>query len=174
MKIVPPYTVEFLRITLLEVLFIVYDLSFYMIFQANGRLKENALICPAMDIAAFAVVFVIYRMGGSVLAIAWALLILTIVQGMIVKPWLAVCLHGYTWREFTTIFARNGLVLFCSLIFPLLVVYMGDNTLFTSFLMIIVSVVSVLFSAYLFGFNKATRYSFNVMIAAFINKVIHK
>lgn len=174
LKIVPSYTVEFLRITLLEVLFIVYDLSFYMIFQANGRLKENALICPAMDIVAFAVVFVIYRMGGSVLAIAWALLILTIVQGMIVKPWLAVCLHGYTWREFTSIFARNGLVLFCSLIFPLLIAYMGDNTLFTSFLMIIVSVVSVLFSAYLFGFNKTTRYSFNVMVTTFINKVIHK
>lgn len=174
LKIVPPYTVEFLRITLLEVLFIVYDLSFYMIFQANGRLRENALICPAMDIVAFAIVFTIYRMGGSVLTIAWALLILTIVQGMVVKPWLAVRLHGYTWREFTVIFVRNGLVLLCSLIFPLLVAYVSDDTLFTSCLIIIVSIISVLISVYLLGFNKTTRQSFNVMTTTFLNKIIHK
>lgn len=170
LKIVPPYTVEFLRITLLEVLFIVYDISFYMIFQANGRLKENALICPTMDIVAFGLVFVIYQMGGSVLTIAWALLILTIAQGMVVKPWLAVCLHGYKWRDFTAIFARNGLVLSCSLIFPLLVAYVGDNTLFTSFLIIIVSVISVLVSVYLFGFNKNIRQGLNVIVTTFINK----
>lgn len=174
LKIVPPYTVEFLRITLLEVLFVVYDLSFYMIFQATGRLKENALICPAMDIVAFVIVFVIYQMGGSVLTIAWTLLILTITQGMIVKPWLAVCLHGYKWGDFTSIFARNSLVLFCSLIPPLFLVYICNDTIFTSLLLMLVSIISVLFWGYLFGFNKADKQSFNAMIILLINKVTHK
>ncbi|WP_455664438.1 polysaccharide biosynthesis protein [Phocaeicola sp.] len=174
LKIVPPYTVEFLRITLLEVLFIVYDVSFYMIFQATGRLKENALICPAMDIVAFAIVFVIYQIGGSVLSIAWALLMLTIVQGMIVKPWLAVCFHGYKWKEFISIFVRNGVVLFCSLIFPLPIVYFCGDTLFSSFLIVLTSVVSVLVLAYLFGFDKATQKSFNVIVTTFVNKIVRK
>ena len=90
LKDVPPYATEFLQIALIEMLFFVYDVSFFQIFQAEGRLKENSIICPVMDLVGFGLIYVVYLLGGDVLAIAWMMLILTLVQGMIVKPWLAV------------------------------------------------------------------------------------
>ena len=118
LKEVPVYTTEFLQLVLLEMLFYVYDASFYQIFQSEGRLKENAIICPVMDLIGLAIVYIVYMYGGSVLAIAYCMLFLTIIQGMVVKPWLAVRLFGYKWSDFFRVFGNNSIVFVTSAILP--------------------------------------------------------
>lgn len=174
LKNVPEYTVPFLRLTLIEILFVVYDISYYMIFQATGRLKENALICPTMDLVAFAAVYLIYYCGGDVLAIAWALVILTIAQGMIVKPWLAIRYHGYTSKEFLIVFYRNGLVFATATVLPLVVYCLLDRSLVSSLLVILTAIISVIIATYSFGFSKENKARFNEMIKYIINKIRKK
>lgn len=154
---VPEYTVEFLQIVLLEMLFYVYDVTFYQIFQAEGRLKENAIICPVMDFVVLGIIYFIYRAGGNVLLIAWGMLFLTIVQGMLVKPWLSVKLFGYKWAEFVKVFMNNITVLTASSIIPVTIYYYSKETLVNNIFIIITSVMSVCISSCIIGLNRRDR-----------------
>ena len=167
---VPEYTTEFLRIVLLEMLVYVYDVTFYQIFQVEGRLKENAIICPMVDFIVLFIIYLLYKNGGSVLWIAWGMLFLTIVQGMIIKPYLAVHLFGYEWRDFIKVFANNLFVLMFSLIIPSVIVICYEYCI-NNLIVIVSSVVSVCISAYFIGLNKYDRKRINEII---IKKIIHK
>lgn len=169
---VPEYTVEFLQIVLLELLFYVYDVTFYQIFQSEGRLKENAIICPVMDFVVLVIIYFIYRAGGNVLWIAWGMLFLTIMQGMVVKPILAIRMFGYSWSEFIKVFINNAIVFVTSAALPLIIVYtsiVGDSII-ANLLLIMLSILTVCISSYMFGLNKKDRESVNKLIFDRIRK----
>lgn len=170
LKKVPQYTTEFLQITLIEILFLVYDISFYMIFQATGRLKENAIICPITDLIVLVIIYIIYSLGGNVLWIAWGMLFLTILQGGFIKPWLAVKLFKYKWRDFINIFYRNTLVLILSAIFPYLLYLEEEKTIINQLCIIIVSCISTLTFSFLLGFNKQEKQNIKSIILSKIKK----
>ena len=48
LDVVPPYTVIFLQLIVIQSLFQVFDTTFYYALYANGRLRENALISPTL------------------------------------------------------------------------------------------------------------------------------
>lgn len=169
---VPEYTVEFLQIVLLEMLFYVYDVTFYQIFQAEGRLKENAIICPVMDFVVLGIIYFIYRTGGNVLWIAWGMLFLTIMQGMVVKPMLAIRMFGYSWSEFIKVFINNAIVFVASAIIPFAIVYkanIGDG-IASNLSFIFLSIIAVCVASYLFGLNKNDRERVNKLILDRIRK----
>ena len=168
---VPQFTTEFLQIVLLEMLVYVYDVTFYQIFQAEGRLKENAIICPITDFIVLAIIYVLYKYGGSVLWIAWGMLFLTIVQGMIVKPYLAVSYFAYEWRNFIRVYLNNLCVLVASLPIPALITCYKNEYYGWNVLTIVVSVISACASAYILGFNKQERLHFNQII---MRKFLHQ
>ena len=68
---VPEYTVPFLQLVIIQSLFQVFDTSFYTALYAKGRIKENALISPMISLLSFPVVFVLFKMGASPLALSW-------------------------------------------------------------------------------------------------------
>lgn len=154
---VPQYAVEFMQIGMLEMLFFVYDVTFYQIFQAEGRLKENAILCPIMDFVALSGVYVYYLLGGNVLAIAWCMVLLTVAQGLWLKPYLAVRLFGYTWKDFFKVYYNNMKVLVVSLIIPCVFLYLLDESTFNGLFIIVISLVSVLLSSYYVGLSKVER-----------------
>ena len=166
---VPQYTTEFLKIALVEMLFYVYDVSFYQIFQAEGRLKENAMLCPLSDLVGFGIVYLIYYFGGSVFVIAWAMLVLTIIQGMIIKPMLAIKLFKYKFSDFWDVFINNIKVLLISVVLPLVVYSILPSSLFSGIFVIFISITSVLLTSYFIGLNKADR----TFIANMIRTRIH-
>lgn len=157
LKEVPPYSTEFLQISLFEMLFYVYDVVFYQIFQAEGKLKENAIICPIMDLVGMVIVYVVYLMGGCVLAIGWLMLILTLLQGMIVKPWLAVRMFNFKWYDFVDVYLNNLKVMIASLLIPLLIYYTIQHTVMINILLIFVSIITVLLSSYYIGMTAEER-----------------
>lgn len=169
---VPEYTVEFLQIVLLEMLFYVYDVTFYQIFQTEGRLKENAIICPAMDFVVLGIIYFIYCAGGNVLWIAWGMLFLTIMQGMIVKPLLAIHMFGYSWSEFIKVFINNAVVFIASAIIPFAIKYIvgfGDGAV-GNFAIILLCIFLVCFASYKFGLNKKDRARVNKIVMDKIRK----
>lgn len=155
LKDVPEYTTEFLQIVLLEMLFFVYDVSFYQIFQSEGRLKENGIICPIMDLTGLAIVFFIYKnMGGGVLSIAWCMLILTMTQGMIVKPVLAIKMFGYKWKDFLKVFSNNAIVFIVAALVPFVMYKYCEPGNITNLLIIVVSMTSALLASFFLGISK--------------------
>lgn len=171
LKVVPEYAVEFTRITLLEVLFAVYDLSFYMIFQATGRLKENALICPIMDIIAFIVVYIVYKLGGGVLFIGWTLLALSILQGMLVKPFLAVRLFGYKWADFLHIYYRNFIVIIVAFAGSFVIqCLLNGESIWSHILILFSSLLYTVAVVYLIGFRQLEKERIKAILLNIIKK----
>lgn len=170
LKDVPEYTTEFLRLVLLEMLFYVYDVCFYQIFQAEGRLKENAIICPLLDFVGLGIVCAVYALGGNVLAIAWCMLILTMSQGLLVKPWLAVRLFGYKWKDFINVFLNNLLVFVVATLLPFILYMLLPRGVLYSIIIIVLSMVSSLLSSFYIGFSKDDQ----VKVIQFIKSKIHK
>lgn len=156
---VPVYTSAFLKIALVEMLFYIYDVTFYQIFQAEGRLKENAIICPLMDLVGLIIVFIVYKLGGSVLAIAWMMLALTVIQGMFVKPWLAIKMFGFKWKDFTLVFFNNFKVTIAAAFLPIILYYTIQPTVVFNIFLILFSVLTVLLSSFYVGMTKSERRS---------------
>lgn len=156
---VPYPTIGFTRIIILEALFLVYDLSFYMIFQAAGRLKENALLCPTLDLIGFVIIFLIYKMGGNILTVGWASLALTCAEGMVLKPLLAIKYFNYHWNDFLQIFCKNGMVFLASIILPILLYsfFPEKRNIAIHIVSILISIMGVGLSAYYLGVTNRER-----------------
>ena len=167
---VPEYTVEFMRLVLIELLFFVYDVSFYQIFQSEGRLKENAIICPILDVIGIAVVAFLYSIGGSVLIIGWCMIILSFLQGVIVKPWLAIKFFGYAIRDFVKVYVNNIVVLLIASIIPCVFSHVLPDGIFNSCVIIILSMISVIITVFLFGLNETERHQIKRIIYSRIAK----
>ena len=167
---VPEYTVEFMQIALLEMLFYVYDVTFFQIFRTEGRLKENAIICPIIDMIGLAIVYIIYLFGGNVLVIGWCMVILTIIEGMIVKPLLAKRLFGYELKDFLKVYANNMKVLLASLVIPTAAYFYLGNSSAKSVFIILLSVLSALLSSFFVGLTKVERSKIKEIVLNKLNK----
>lgn len=167
---VPEYSVEFMQIGMLEMLFFTYDVTFYQIFQTEGRLKENAILCPIMDLVGLTIVYMYYMIGGNVLAIAWLMVILTVAQGVWLKPYLAVRLFDYSWKDFFMVYLNNIKVFVASLIVPVLMAYLLSDNIITGLLIIVISVISALLSSYFLGFTSDERMKVKEMVLAKLRK----
>ncbi len=170
LKEVPQLSSAFLKIALLEMLFYVYDVTFFQIFQSEGRLKENGLICPIMDFIGFAIVYLIYLCGGSVLSIAWMMVALTVLQGMVVKPYLAVRMFGFKWSDFLSVYKNNLLVTLTSVLLPAIIYLSFEHNYLVYILLIIISVVMVLLSSFYVGMTINER----KMIKELVLSKVHK
>ena len=174
LKNVPEYAVAFVRLSLVEILFFVYDISLYTLFQAKGRLKENALISPLLDIVAFVSVAIVYMAGGSLLAIGWAMLILSFVHGVIVKPFLAVRLFNCRWVDFIQTFVRTFSVLLTSSTIPFILFRNLSEDGNNRIIIIMVSIVCVPIASYLFGITRKEKNTLKEGLAHIIKRYRNK
>lgn len=158
---VPEYATEFLQLTMITSLFTVFDLSFYTALYAKGQIKENAILCPALEFVAFPIIYLMFRMGASPMAYAWCVMFLTAIIGMVLKPWLVVRIVGYRWSEIIAVFISCAKVFIFSIPVPvILCLYRGR--LFISItqefiILVIVSVLSVSITVWFVGMNKELR-----------------
>lgn len=154
---VPEYTEEFMQIAMIEMLFYCYDITFFQIFQTEGRLKENAIICPLMDLLGLFIVYLYYLRGGNVLAIAWCMVLLTLLQGCFVKPYLAIRLFNYKWKDFLDVFYNNLKVFIVSIIVPIILYLSLEDVFYKYVILLIVSFISSFLSSFYIGFSKESR-----------------
>lgn len=154
---VPDYTVEFMQLVMVEMLFYVYDISFYQVFIAEGRIKENAIVCPLMDIVGIIIVWLLYKVGSGVLAIAWCMIVLTALQGMVVKPWLAIHMFGHDIKDYINVFLNNAIVLVGSALIPAGLHFVLKPGTGTSLLVMFIAVLATLGSSYYIGLSQEMR-----------------
>lgn len=156
--VVPEYTVIFLQLVIIQSLFCVFDTSFYRALYAKGRLKENALISPTLGLVRFPIIYFLFKLGFSPVALSWASLITYALLGLIIKPVLVVKIVDYTWKDIFSVFIPCFRVVVGSVPIPFLIYCELEKETFISFVMIVLtSVMSVFVSAWLVGFDKTMK-----------------
>ena len=153
---VPEYTVPFLQLVIIQSLFQVFDTSFYTALFAKGRIRENALISPTIGLLRFPIIFVLFKMGCSPLALSWASLITFALLGCIVKPILIVKIADYTWKEILSVL--NICLIVTLVAIPLPIAYYCcfdvDNNLWHAAVELILSIGAVAVSVWFLGLTK--------------------
>ena len=161
LEVVPPYTVIFLQLIVIQSLFQVFDTSFYYALYAKGQLRENALISPTFGLFRFPVIYILFKMGFSPVALSWACIITYSILGLVVKPILIIRIVNYTWRDILSVFLPCLKVILASLPVPFLVKMYIDQLqlpIIVNFIIIVgICVISVAISSWSFGFTKEMR-----------------
>lgn len=161
LKEVPEYTVIFLRLAIITSLFQVFDSSFYTALYAKGRIRENALTGPTLGMLVFPIVYVLFCIGMSPVALAWALLVYYMILGLIQKPILIMKIVGYNLSDIMDVFITCAKVTIASL--PIsIIIFFFRGALFHSVIiqfvvLIIISVLSVSLSVWYLGIDSEVR-----------------
>lgn len=156
--VVPDYTVIFLQLIVIQSLFQVFDTSFYTALYAKGQLKENALISPTLGLISFPIVYFLFKVGYSPVALSWASLLTYATLGLVIKPILVVKIAGYYWKDILGVFKPCLLVTAASLPIPIFLYNVMDVTNIMHFFFIgIVTVIIILLSIYWIGVDVLTK-----------------
>ena len=161
LKEVPAYTIVFLQLAIITSLFQVFDSSFYTALYAKGQIKENALTSPTLGLLIFPICYVLFRIGCSPIAMAWAMMGLYAFLGLVQKPILLIKIVGYTWYDIFKVFRPCLIVTFLSCPFPIFC-YIFKDTIFAnvwveSFALVIIAVLNVVAIVWFFGLSKDLR-----------------
>lgn len=171
---VPPYTVVFLQIVIVQSLFQVFDTSFYKALYTKGRLKENALTSPTCLLVNFIVVYLLFKMGFPPVALSWSTAICYAIMGLVVKPILITKIVDYTWKDVFSAIWPCLKVLVLVIPIPFLVSYYvkkANIPLFGSFCIIVIaSIFSVACMVWLVGLTSNMRRKMVTTVKAKLNK----
>ena len=158
---IPPYSVIFLKITIVGTLFQVFDTSFYTALYAKGQIKENALLSPTVLFLSFPIIYILFRVGFSPETYAWISLISYAILALLVKPILIIKIVDYTWKDILSVFNPCLKVTIVSCFIPLLLytklIPFTVNDLVKSGILVSVSVVSVLSAVWLVGITHSEK-----------------
>ena len=158
LKDVPDYAVIFLQLVVIQSLFQVFDTSFYTALYAKGDLKANALISPTVGFIMFPIVYLLFKLGASPVALSWASLVMYAILGLIVKPILIVRIVNYNWKEILDVYKPCILISVVSGALTYLLTRQIDDTGFTGLCaMTAISLGISIPTIYFLGLTKSMR-----------------
>lgn len=161
LDIVPPYTSVFLQIIIIQSLFQVFDTSFYKALYAKGQLKENALLSPTCLLVNFIIVYVLFKLGFSPVALSWSTAICYAIIGLIIKPILLIKIVHYSWKDIWSVVWLCFKVTMASLPIPFMVNYYLNHSSIGEighFVVIVTSsILSVVCVVWIVGLTKDMR-----------------
>lgn len=167
---VPPYTVPFVKIVIIQCLFQVFDASLYIPLYAKGQIKENALLSPLLEFIAFPIVYLLFKLGFSPIALSWAYLVVFFLLGVVVKPILLVKIVDYNWGELIKMFSSCFLVSVIAIIPSFLIDGLFDSSsVLNFFIEATILVVIVCLVVYSLGLDKEMKDKLNHIILKKIN-----
>lgn len=155
---VPQYTVVFLQIVIIQSLFQVFDTSFYTALYAKGRIRENALISPLVMFVCFPMVYFLFKSGASPVALSWAYLVCYALLGIVIKPILLNRICDYNWKEILNVFWACFVVTIAAVPIPWAIYhFIGVETLGSSVIVLVASVIFVAVAVWALGLTKSMR-----------------
>lgn len=159
--IVPPYTVIFLQIIIIQSLFQVFDTSFYKALYAKGQLRENALLSPTCLLVNFIIVYILFKLGCSPVVLSWSTMGCYAIIGLVVKPILLIRIVDYKWTDIISVVWSCIKVLALSLIIPIgvsaYINSIGMSQLGTFIIIVMTCVLSVACVVWFIGLTSEMR-----------------
>lgn len=166
--IVPPYTVIFLQLIIIQSLIQVFDTSLYKALYAKGQLRQNALLSPTCLFINFPLVYILFKLGFSPVALSCTTIICYSIMGLIIKPILVTKLLNYTWGDIFSVVICCFRVIMVSIPIPLVVFLLIQDIKLPiplSFILIVsTSFCSAAFSVWYLGLTTEMRSKLVVFI----------
>ena len=172
--VVPPYTVIFLKIIIIQSLFQVFDTSFYKALYAKGQLKENAMLSPTCLFINFVVVYGLFKLGFSPVALSWSTAATYAFIAFVIKPILLKKIVNYDWTDIWSVMWPCIRVALLSLPIPLFFnIWLNGYELphiVSFFIMVSASLFSVILVVWFFGLTADIRKKLLMTIKAKLQK----
>lgn len=165
---VPPYSIVFLKLIIIQSLFSIFDTSFYTALYAQGRLRENAIISPLVGFLQFPVVYCLFKLGYSPIILSYAGIVTYALLGLVVKPVLIHKIGGFSIREIGNVFISCSKVSVCSVLLPIISFYFIEDGVVKYVIVCISTFVSVGISVFFLGISDTLRYMILVKIKSII------
>lgn len=161
---VPAYLIEFVQWTMVQNLFSVFDACFYTAIYAKGRLRENAILAPAIDVLILLAVYMLFYNGCSPMVLCYAFTIMAFLEGLIEKPFILCRYINYNVGEIIRVVVRCMLVTIAAVPLPYFIGEYLDIFKLNGFLAVcIVSILSVVTFSYIVGINNKERYEIAIL-----------
>jgi O-antigen/teichoic acid export membrane protein len=161
---VPEYTVVFLQLVIVQSFFSVFDTSFYTALYAKGQLRENALISPSILFISFPIVYFFFKLGYSPVILSYVGIITYALLGVIIKPLLIIRIANYSIEDVVSVFLPCIKVTVAAVIFPLVINHITNDSILSSLVVCISSIISVAICVYCVGIDKNLQLRINEYI----------
>lgn len=158
---VPEYCDIFLKLVVIQSLFQIFDTGLYTAIYANGNIKWNALTSPTIGICSFPIVYELFKMGASPVALSWVFIAKSAILGCIQKPIIMVKICGYKYSDFIPMYWSCLKVTILSSIIPFAfdewIRIQTENQYVIFFSVSVISVLLVCVSSWFFGIDASMR-----------------
>lgn len=166
--IVPEYADVFLQLIVIQSLFQIFDSSFYRALYVKGQIKENALISPLLGFAQFPIVYILFRLGFSPIALSWASIVTYAILAFVAKPILVIRIANYTWKDILSALLPCLRVTVASIPLPLVIHFLLCHQSFGAFVSFVilggVSALSAGLVIWTIGLSSETRHKILVAV----------
>lgn len=168
---VPPYSVIFLQLIIIQSFFQTIDTSLYYGLYACGKIKMNAVISPLIAFIGFPICFFLFKMGMSPISMSWCYIVIFAIIACTVKPFLLRKYAKYKTSEIAYTFYHCLYVFVPSILFYFLfdsLVKQRMNEIIYLIVSSVLSMLLVMICAYFFGIEKDIR---ERLLSVIINKI---
>lgn len=151
LKDVPDYAIAFSRCIIVSAMFGVFSAGFYTPLTASGKLRGNSIAALCVCGGQFVLAYVLLKLGLDVMWVQYGYIVVAILFGLVIKPYLLIREVGYQVADFLTCFKKVFSVFMLSFILPFCVFLSVDVNTLGGFVAVgVVSVLSVTFVSYSF------------------------
>lgn len=147
---VPEYAVVFIQYIIVRNIIGTFSAAFYIPMMAANRIKSNSMAAVYLGIGEFVLLYILLKLGFGVMWVQYMPLFIAFSFSFFVKPYILYKEIDYTIKELLICYWNCAKVLLLSLIIVIPVYLCFDKGLWQSFVLIIISVLAVMFSSYIF------------------------
>lgn len=170
LKVVPDYTVQFLRLLLVIMLIDSTSGAIQTAAAATGDVKKYQTIVGGVLLAVVPISYIGLKLGGDPVTVYLVHLFICISASisrlLIVRPMIRLSLRSY----FNKVIVRCVLVFVLALVTCIIIRVIMPNNLFYSIVMCLVCVIMALLMAYVFGLTKGERSFVIVKVKEIVRK----
>lgn len=104
---VPPYAVIFAQFIVFKQVLNVYNNTLYIPMMASGKLGTNSKIAVWLGIGTFVLLYLLLKLGLSVMWVQYICLLQTCLFSFVIKPYILCKEIGYSWLEIRDSFLKS-------------------------------------------------------------------
>lgn len=150
LKDVPPYTVIFSQCIVASQIIGNFSAAFYIPMTAANKIKKNSIAAVVFSFINFAFLFIILKLGGSVMWIQYVYIFNSIIWSYIIKPYILYKDINYKIGELAECIYDSLKVTFVSCIIAIPVWLLLDSSIVCNAIVLLTSICAVVFASLLF------------------------
>lgn len=147
---VPEYAVVFIQYIIVRNIIGTFSAAFYIPMMAANRIKSNSMAAVYLGIGEFVLLYILLKLGFGVMWVQYMSLFLVFGFSFVVKPYILYKEIDYTIKELLGCYWNCAKVLLLSLAIAIPARMWFDETLWQSCVFVLIVVLSVIISSYVF------------------------